>query len=306
MVPALIVLLTELVWAPKADSETELFLGAGIANRTLFVSSLISLIAAVVRLHRTGVSFYAWVAAVLYTATHLSLLLMMGFMTWEKGPQAVGILSIVIGWVMGSGFEKMAKPRFARPFHWLGSLALVVGLLLLAQVPLLKWIGVDFLAFSTTKGWSLAISGFILLLVSYALEKSIRLERRRIAHYLEWICPFFILGGFYQAAQSQNPVLEWDSASSIWITVAPFMAAVLMFVGLTAKSWRPRFMLSAMAGIALSIHLLAHHELLPIRPLMMMASFGGLLFATAFYIRMEITPVSRDKKRPLPPPISED
>ncbi|MGE4619374.1 MAG: serine/threonine-protein kinase, partial [Planctomycetota bacterium] len=67
MVPALIVLLTELVWAPKADSETELFLGAGIANRTLFVSSLISLIAAVIRLHRTGVSFYAWVAAVLYT-----------------------------------------------------------------------------------------------------------------------------------------------------------------------------------------------------------------------------------------------
>ncbi|MGE4619291.1 MAG: hypothetical protein AAEJ04_05720, partial [Planctomycetota bacterium] len=236
----------------------------------------------------------------------LSLLLMMGFMTWEKGPQAVGILSIVIGWVMGSGFEKMAKPRFARPFHWLGSLALVVGLFLLAQVPLLQWIGVDFLAFSTTKGWSLAISGFILLLVSYALEKSIRLERRRIAHYLEWICPFFILGGFYQAAQSQNPVLEWDSASSIWITVAPFMAAVLMFVGLTAKSWRPRFMLSAMAGIALSIHLLAHHELLPIRPLMMMASFGGLLFATAFYIRMEITPVTRDKKRPLPPSISED
>jgi len=152
----------------------------------------------------------------------------------------------------------------------------------------------------------LALSGFVLLLVTHLIENSIRLERRRIAHYLEWICPIFILGGLYQAAQSSNPVVGWDAAESIWVTVGPFIAAVAMFIALTARTWRPRFMLSAMVGVALSIQLLEHHDLVPVRFLMLAVSIVGLLLAAAFYARMELATHSRKSEKPPPPPISQD
>ncbi|MGE4631774.1 MAG: serine/threonine-protein kinase, partial [Planctomycetota bacterium] len=279
LVPTLIAILTAMVWAPIPGSDSELFQDVGIANRTLFAASLVSLIAAVIRLNRTGVSFYAWVAAILYSSTHLSLLLMAGYLTWQDGPQAVGILSLAAAWLMGTGFETMKKPRFARPFHWLGAIGLVAGLFLLAEVPSLRWFGAETLNYTASKGWSLALSGFVLLLVTHLIENSIRLERRRIAHYLEWVCPIFILGGLYQAAQSSNPVVGWDTAESIWVTVGPFIAAVAMFIALTARTWRPRFMLSAMVGVALSIQLLEHHDLVPVRFLMLAVSIVGLLLA---------------------------
>ena len=306
LVPTLIAVLTELVWAPVPDSQAELFGDAGIANRTLFVSSLVSLIAAVLRLHRTGVSFYSWVAAVLYASTHISLLLVAGYLTWEDGPQALGILSITVAWMMGTGFERMKKSRFARPFHWLGSLSLLAGLYMLAKVPLLTWVGIDFLGAEATKGWSLAISGFLLLVVTYLLENSIRLERRRIANYLEWVCPIFVLGGFYQAAQSSSPIQGWEGTAGIWLTVSPFLAAVAMFIALTARSWRPRYMISAMAGIALAVQLVRHHELIPIKLLLLTVTLGGLLLASAFYIRMELATHSRKREKPQPPPIDQD
>ena len=99
----------------------------------------------------------------------------------------MAILSIAVAWLMGTGFETMNKPRFARPFHWLGSLGLVVGLYMLAEVPLIRWLGVEFLEYEPSKGWSMALSGIVLLVVTYLLESSIRLERRRIANYLDWI-----------------------------------------------------------------------------------------------------------------------
>ena len=150
---------------------------------------------------------------------------------------------------MGTGFEKMQKPRFARPFHWLGGLSLLIGLYKLAKVPLLTWIGVDFLEAQAATGWSLAISGFLFLVVTYLLESSIRLERRRLSNYLEWVCPVFILGGFYQAALSSSPILDWQASGGIWLAIGPFIAAVAMFIALTARSWRPRFMISAMAWV---------------------------------------------------------
>ncbi|MGE4601854.1 MAG: serine/threonine-protein kinase [Planctomycetota bacterium] len=306
LVPTLIALLTELFWVPIPGSDAEMFQDAGIANRTLFVASLVSLIAAVIRLNRTGVSFYAWVAAVLYATTHLSLLLMVGYLTWQGGPQALAILSIAVAWLMGTGFETMNKPRFARPFHWLGSLGLVVGLYMLAEVPLIRWLGVESLEYEPSMGWSMALSGIVLLVVTYLLENSIRLERRRIANYLEWICPIFILGGLYRAALSKSPLVNWESTGSIWITVGPFIAAVALFIALTARTWRPKFMLSAMAGIALSIQLLEHHELVPVRFLMLVVSIGGLLLAAAFYSRMELATHSRKQEKPPPPPIGQD
>lgn len=306
LMPTLVALLTAMIWVPSLNNEAELFGKAGIANRTLFFSSLVCLIAAVIRLNRTGVSFYSWVAAALYAATHFSLLLLAGYLTWEEGPQSLGILSITIAWMMGTGFERMQKSRFARPFHWLGGLSLVVGLYMLAKVPLLSWIGVDFLNSQTTAGWSLAISGFLLLIITYLLENSIRLERRRISNYLEWACPAFILGGLYQAALSSKPIQDWDSSAGLWLTIGPFIGAVAMFIALTARAWKPRFMISAMAGIALSVHLIRHHDLIPVKPMLLLVSFGGLLLAAAFYIRMELATHTKRQEKPLPPPIDQD
>ncbi|MEC9476833.1 MAG: serine/threonine-protein kinase [Planctomycetota bacterium] len=306
LVPTLIALLTAMVWAPAPDDQAELFGEAGIANRTLFFSSLVSLIAAVLRLNRTGVSFYSWVAATLYGSTHFSLLLVAGYLTWEAGAQALGILSITIAWMVGTGFEKMQKPRFARPFHWLGGLTLLIGLYKLSQVPLLSWIGIDAMEPQAATGWSLAISGLMLLLITYFLENSIRLERRRIANYLEWVCPVFILGGLYQAALSSNPIAGWQTSSSIWVAIGPFIAAVAMFITLTARSWRPRFMISAMAGIALSVRLVQHHNLIPIEVMLLLVSLGGLLLAAVFYIRMELATHTRKQEKQQPPPIDQD
>ena len=65
-------------------------------------------------------------------------------------------------------------------------------------------------------------------------------------------------------------------------------------------------MLSAMVGIALSIQLLEHHDLVPVRFLMLAVSIVGLLLAAAFYARMELATHSRKSEKPPPPPISQD
>ena len=51
---------------------------------------------------------------------------------------------------------------------------------------------------------------------------------------------------------------------------------------------------------------LQHHDLVPVRFLMLAVSIVGLLLAAAFYARMELATHSRKSEKPPPPPISQD
>ncbi len=306
LLPTLMSLLTEFLWVPEMTTSKDWLHRSGVSNKTLLVSSLIGMIASVLRLNKTGVSFYAWLSSALFLSTHLSVLLLLGFIDWEPGPKAVGILSTGIAWVVGSGFEKQRRPRFARPFHWIGAAGTMLGLYMLATVPLLSWLGFDSLASGTRSGWSFAISGFFMLGIGILLDRSPRLERRRIAKFFEWTCPIFILGGLYHAALERSPIVGWDDQSSIWLTVIPFIGAVAMFVTLTAKMWKPRFMISSLGGVALSLHLLQHQDLISKTGVLIFATGMGLLLTAIFYMRMEISYRPRIKKEISPPSIHDD
>ena len=65
-------------------------------------------------------------------------------------------------------------------------------------------------------------------------------------------------------------------------------------------------MISAMAGIALAVQLVRHHELIPVKLLLLTVTLGGLLLASAFYIRIELATHSRKREKPQPPPIDQD
>ena len=306
LMPTLMSILTEFLWVPETTTSIDWLRHAGVSNKTLLLSSLICMIASVLRLNKTGVSFYAWLSSALFLATHLSVLLQLGFLDWSPGARAVGILSTGIAWLVGSGFEMQRRPRFARPFHWIGAGGTMLGLYMLAAVPLLSWIGVESLARDTRSGWSFAISGFCMLGIGILLDRSPRLERRRIAKFFEWACPIFILGGLYQAAMVRTPVVGWEGQGSIWFTVIPFIGAVAMFVMLTAKMWKPRFMISCLGGVALSLHLLQHQDLISKTGVLIFATGIGLLLTAIFYMRMERTARPRAKQEVRPPSIHDD
>ena len=306
MMPTLISIFTEWLWIPESTVSTDLLRGAGVANKTIFVASLISLIASVVRLNRTGVSFFAWLASLLFISTQLSLLLMLGFLEWGDGPKALGILSTSIVWIVGTGFEMQKKPRFARPFHWLGSIGMIVGLYMLGRVPLLTWFGFTSLTHNTTFGWSMAIIGVVMLIIGSILDRSRRLERRRIAKYFEWLCPIFLIGGFYTAAFDPSPFKGWESDLATWASVAPFLLAVALFTFLTARNWRARFMVASLSGVALGLHLVQEQGLISKTGLLITTSVIGFLLIIVNYTRMELALRSTDKRSDSPLPLSED
>ena len=289
LMPTLISVLTEWIWIPGSTTSADWLHQSGVANKSIFIASLLSLIASVIRLNITGVSFFAWLSAVLFVITQMSLLLMMGFMNWSDGAQACGILSISIAWLVGTGFEWQHRPRFARPFHWIGAAGIILGLYLLGSVPMLTWFGFDSLSNKAAWGWSQAIAGSVMLVIGLVLDRSVRLERRRIAKYFEWICPVFLLGGLYSAALSKSPILSWEGSAATWLAVGPFILAVAMFIGLTARRWKSRFMISGMAGVALSLHLLQAQELVSKKGLLVSATALGVLLTAFFYFKMELT-----------------
>lgn len=306
LIPTLMSFLTEFLWVPEMTTSKDWLQNAGVSNKTLLLSSLIGLVVSVFRLNKTGVSFYAWLSSILFLSTHLSVLLLLGFLEWESGPKALGILSTGVAWIVGSGFEQQMRSRFARPYHWIGASGTMLGLYMLATVPLLSWIGIENLSRNTQFGWSFAICGFFMLGIGILLDRSLRLERRRIAKLFEWVCPIFILGGLFQAAMEKSPILGWDTPGSLWLTVIPFILAVAMFVVLTLKMWKPRFMISSLGGVALSLHLLQHQDLISKTGLLIFATGVGLLLTAIFYIRMEMSSRPREKKVVHPPSIHED
>ncbi len=308
LMPTLISVFTEWLWIPESTTSSDWLHGSGVANKSISFASLLSLIASVVRLNITGVSFFAWLSAVLFVTTQMSLLLMMGFMNWSDGAQACGVLSTSVAWLIGTGFEWQQRPRFARPFHWVGAAGIILGLYLLASVPMLQWFGFGtlWLSHEAVWGWSMAIAGGVMLAIGIVLERSVRLERRRIAKYFEWICPIFLLGGLYSAALSETPINRVEGTAGTWLAVGPFILGVAIFIGLTARRWRSRFMIAGMAGVALSLHLLQEHELVSKKGLLVSATTLGVLLTAFFYFKMELATKKSKSTTAVVPSIHDD
>lgn len=304
-IPCMISFLTRFVWIPDPDSTRELFGFAGIANRTLFLSGLVGLVVSVMRLNLTQYSFYAWLSAGLLAFTHLSVLLLLGFKDWTQGQQATGILSLAISWMVGVGFESMAKPRFARPFHWTSAIATVSGFFLFGVTPLLDWIGFDTGVRNVNTGWSFALGGLALTGVSTLLDQSNRLERRRIALFHEWISPFFLIGGLTLAAEAAIPGRSIPGIISNMSLLLLFASAVFYSV-LTARYWRPRYMLASLSGTAVLVYLVPKHELVSTSTFFITCALMSLLVAFGFYWKMVMSNRSRAKERMDPPSLRDD
>ena len=304
-IPCMISVLTRFVWVPDPDSTRELFGFAGIANRTLFLSGLIGLVVSVMRLNLTQYSFYAWLSAALLAFTHLSVLLLLGFKEWTDGQRALGILSMAISWMVGVGFESMARPRFARPFHWTSSIATISGLFLLGATPLLGWIGLDTGLRQVNTGWSFALGGLALTGISTLLEQSHRLERRRIALFHEWVSPLFLIGGLTMAAEAAIPGRSGPESVGNLSLLLLFACAVFYSV-LTARYWRPRYMLASLSGTAVLIYLVPKYELVSTSTFFIGCALMSLLVAFGFYWKMIMSTRTKRDERVEPPALRDD
>ena len=297
LVPTLISILSNFVWNPNVYSKIELFGKHGIANKTMFTAGILSLIVSVIRLNQTGFSFYAWVSATLLAFSHGSLLLMLGFLEWSAAAQSLGILSMSISWLSGLAFESMNKPRFARPFHWTGSLSLIIGLFLFGMSPALKWLGLSTGITLIDKGWSLALCGMVLLLSSTILSQDFRLERRRIALIHEWMNPFFIIGGLGMAANHAIPRGDNDISSIGILSLLFLVASIAIYVTLTSLNWRARYMLAALSGSAFFIQLIPEFHFYQTQTYLGGCAVISLAIAIFSYIKMELSGKQKVSKK---------
>ncbi|MAJ29396.1 hypothetical protein CBD41_08565 [bacterium TMED181] len=304
-IPTMIAILSRFVWVPDEGSSRDLFGFAGIANRTLLLSGLVSLVVSVMRLNLTQFSFYAWLSAGLLAFTHGSVLLLLGFLDWSDGQRALGILSLSISWLVGTGFESMTKPRFARPFHWSSSLAIVCGLTMLGMTPLLKWVGLTSGLRGVDTGWSLAISGLILTGISTFLENSHRLERRRIALFHEWLSPVFLISGLTMAANAAIP--RGDSTDTVgYLSLLLLFGSAVFYAILTAKYWRPRYMLACLSGTAILVYTVPKYPVFSTSGFLITCALGSLLVAFWFYWKMIMSNKPTQLQKPEPLPLRED
>lgn len=304
-IPCMIAMLTRFAWVPDENSTRELFGSAGIANRTLFLSGLIGLVISVMRLNLTQFSFYAWLSAALLAFTHMSVLLLLGFVEWTQGNQALGILSMAISWMVGAGFESMGRPRFARPFHWTSTLATVCSFFLFGITPFLEWVGLDTGVKNVNTGWSIALGGLALTGLSTLLDQSHRLERRRIALFHEWASPFFLVGGLTFAAQEAIPRTSIpDSISTLSLLF--LFGSTIFYSVLAARYWRARYMLASLSGSAVLVYLIPKYELVSTPTFFITVALLSVFVSFAFYWKMVMSNQSKPHEKVAPPSLRDD
>ncbi|MBM3846601.1 MAG: serine/threonine protein kinase [Verrucomicrobia bacterium] len=261
-------------------------LGDAFTNYQTLVACALGFGVSLAALGAMRMTGFAWTAAVFGTAAYVSFLSIFGWVDKPPEVQAAWCLPLVLGSGIGWAFERISHPRWAFPYYW-GALVILVGSLDLMAVegPTLKMIGLgkdtsEFLNRDRLYFFSLALNGYLFLLLMLIAERARSLDIRRISRVIEGVALLHLLGPLYMNAMenSGSNYQSWDVAI-YWATTC-----CLLVLGPLASRWR--VFAGGLVGVALGSYLLVELGIVPKQEFILGAGAVGLLLSVGSYLRL--------------------
>ncbi len=231
------------------------------SNSQILAASFASLglsIVAWVRLRMTG---FAWTTGILLTLSYWTVLLCANWLEQKPDVMALWLLPLIALEPIGLLCESKGRVRWSFPFHLIAFVTLIGALDVIAlEGPTLALFGIGegrlpYFNHDRQRFLSLALNGYLFLVLMLFTERARSLDLRRASRILEPLALLHMLGPLYANAHISRgkPGVLAD------VTLYVGTVALLLLIGPWRSRWR--ILVGALGGVALGSYLLIDLDL---------------------------------------------